>query len=98
MKATRQLLSLCLVIGMTTLSYYAVTLSMGAAKGTTSTFSVIHSTKIISYISGSGNTFLSINSNTTTTTFCIGIKSIFENNQAPLLTGYQRQQKPEITS
>ena len=97
MKATRQLLSLCLVIGMTTLSY-AVTLSMGAAKGTPSTFSVIHSTKIISYISGSGNTFLSINNNTTTTTSCIGIKSMFENKQQPLLTGYQRQQIPGIIS
>lgn len=97
MKATRQLLSLCLVIGMTTLSY-AVTLSMSAAKGIPSTFSVIHSTKVISYFSGTGNTFLSINSNTTTTTFCIGIKSMFENKQAPLLTGYQRQQIPGITS
>jgi hypothetical protein len=97
MKATRQLLSLCLVIGMTTLSY-AVTLSMGAAKETLSTFSVIHATKIISSISGSGNTFLSINSNTTTTASSIGNKSMFENKQATLLTGYQRQQIPEITS
>jgi hypothetical protein len=98
MKATRQLLSLCLVIGMTTLSDSAVTLSMGAAKGTPSTFSVIYSTKIISSISGSGNTLLSINSHTTTTTSSIGIKSMFENKQASLLTGYQRQQIPEITS
>ena len=47
MKATRQLLSLCLVIGMTTLSY-TVTLSPGAAKRTPSILSVIHSTNIIS--------------------------------------------------
>lgn len=75
MKATRQLLSLCLVIGMTTASY-AVPFSPPDSKGVPASFTKDQPYLSHAVNSGSGSKFLSRYSNTTTS-LCIGNAFMF---------------------
>lgn len=76
MKATRQLLSLCLVIGMTITSY-AVPFSPPDSKGVPSTFASIQPYLYNTVHSGSGSKFLS-RDYITTTSHCIGNAFVFD--------------------
>jgi hypothetical protein len=75
MKATRQLFSLCLVIGMTIASY-PVLFSPPYTKGVPATFTGIQSCIYYTIDSGSGNKFLSRRN--TTTSLCIGNAYVFD--------------------
>jgi len=82
MKATRQLVSLCLVIGMTIIRFDII--SFALAKSVSSIFSKLPSSIYNSKSSGSGIRYLSI-SNAITSLF-IGNGSMFDNTGFKLLT------------
>jgi hypothetical protein len=76
MKATRQLISLCLVIGMTIASY-TVLFFPPVSKGGPTTFASIQPYIYNTVNSGSGSKFLSSYYNTTTSD-CIGNAFVFD--------------------
>jgi hypothetical protein len=96
MKATRQVQSLCLVIGMTIISC-AVIISFAVAKGSSSTFADLPAFKYQSKDSGSGNKSLSTHYNRTTS-LCIGNTSMFHKKTSDILISVRQDIIHDIAS